>query len=161
MNIKRRQTLITTLRTIFSRETPCYYLQLFHTSNRLYFVWVYRCDKSTWDVRRAQENLVNPSHGMNNSLALITLSSIVVSVLSLANYCSQSLRNLKLSFCTDISDDTVVHLAKNCKRWLERNVTVWLSSDICGIWLLLVSIHFAWPFNSFTALFLLIRTSCL
>lgn len=38
------------------------------------------------------------------------------SVLSLANYCSQSLCNLKLSFCTDISENTVVHLAKRCKR---------------------------------------------
>lgn len=52
-------------------------------------------------------------------LELLDLTSTGVghkSVLSLANYCSQSLCNLKLSFCTDISDDTVVHLAKNCKR---------------------------------------------
>lgn len=41
---------------------------------------------------------------------------LTFSVLSLANYCSQSLCNLKLSFCTEISDDTVVHLAKQCKR---------------------------------------------
>ena len=41
---------------------------------------------------------------------------LTFSVLSLANYCSQSLCNLKLSFCTEISDNTVVHLAKQCKR---------------------------------------------
>ena len=116
MNVKRRQTLINALKTMFSRETPCYYLQLFHTCNRLHFVYVYQADKSFWDVKRAQEKLVNLARGMNNFLALIMLSFLVVSVLSLANYCSQSLCNLKLSFCTDISDDTVVHLAKNCKR---------------------------------------------
>ncbi|PFX24613.1 F-box/LRR-repeat protein 7 [Stylophora pistillata] len=52
-------------------------------------------------------------------LELLDLTSTGVgqkSVLSLANYCSQSLCNLKLSFCTDISENTVVHLAKQCKR---------------------------------------------
>ena len=101
---------------MFSWETSCYYLQLFHTYNRLHFVYVYQADKSFWDAKRAQEKLVNLARGMNNFLALIMLSFFLVSVLSLANYCSQSLCNLKLSFCTDISDDTVVHLAKNCKR---------------------------------------------
>ncbi|KAL9979146.1 hypothetical protein ACROYT_G016761 [Oculina patagonica] len=52
-------------------------------------------------------------------LELLDLTSTGVghkSVLSLANYCSQSLCNLKLSFCTDIYYNTVVHLAKQCKR---------------------------------------------
>lgn len=52
-------------------------------------------------------------------LELLDLTSTGVghkSVLSLANYCSQSLCNLKLSFCTDISQNTVAHLAKNCRR---------------------------------------------
>ena len=94
----------------------CVENHIFHTCNRLHFVYVYQADKSFWDVKRAQEKLVNLARGMNDFLALIMLSFLVVSVLSLANYCSQSLCNLKLSFCTDISDDTVVHLAKNCKR---------------------------------------------
>ena len=52
------------------------------------------------------------------ALKVLKLNQIIFffSVLSLANYCSQSLCNLKLSFCTDISQNTVAHLAKNCRR---------------------------------------------
>ncbi|EDO35101.1 predicted protein [Nematostella vectensis] len=38
------------------------------------------------------------------------------SVTSLANYCSQSLQTLKLSFCADITDETVLHLARQCRK---------------------------------------------
>lgn len=38
------------------------------------------------------------------------------SVLMLANYCSQNLQSLKLSFCVDVTDDSVSRLVRHCKR---------------------------------------------
>ena len=38
------------------------------------------------------------------------------SVLTLANYCSQNLQSLKLSFCVDVTDDSVSRLVRHCKR---------------------------------------------
>lgn len=46
---------------------------------------------------------------------------LISSVTTLANYCSQSLCSLKLSFCADISDNSVKVLVKYCKR----SVTAW------------------------------------
>ena len=49
---KRRQTFITELKTIFSRETPCCNLELFERSNRAHWVYQYN------DVRRTLEGAV-------------------------------------------------------------------------------------------------------
>jgi hypothetical protein len=35
----------------------------------------------------------------------------------LANYCSQNLQSLKLSFCVDVTEDSICRLVKHCKRY--------------------------------------------
>ena len=51
-----------------------------------------------------------------NSLDLSSTSITKKSVMLLANYCSQNLQSLKLSFCVDVTDDSVSRLVKHCKR---------------------------------------------
>ncbi|CAB3985093.1 F-box LRR-repeat 7 [Paramuricea clavata] len=51
-----------------------------------------------------------------NSLDLSSTSITQKSVMLLASYCSQNLQSLKLSFCVDVTDDSVSRLVKHCKR---------------------------------------------
>ena len=51
-----------------------------------------------------------------NSLDLSSTSITQKSVTLLANYCSQNLQSLKLSFCVDVTDDSVSRLVRHCKR---------------------------------------------
>ena len=52
---------------ILSRETSCYYLQLFYKSNRLHFLWVSRRHKPTRDVWITLEMIVNHSPDSPNT----------------------------------------------------------------------------------------------
>ncbi|XP_046860383.1 uncharacterized protein LOC124453627 isoform X2 [Xenia sp. Carnegie-2017] len=58
------------------------------------------------------------AHSCNrlNSLDLSSTSITKKSVMLLANYCSQNLQSLKLSFCVDVTDESVSRLVKHCKR---------------------------------------------
>lgn len=51
-----------------------------------------------------------------NYLDLSSTGITQKSVMLLANYCSQNLESLKLSFCENVTDDSVSRLVKHCKR---------------------------------------------
>ena len=93
---KRRQTLITASKTIFSRETPCCNLELFQRRNRAHWVYQYN------DVRRTQRRcglLLEEAHrlmtnvtSIENGLRLHTVNfNISALTWSATFYCISSL----------------------------------------------------------------------